>query len=129
MLYFVAVSEHHEWAGRADDADVIISDDRDRSSRKRYLHCTLVGSVVPCEYYTSVTSLPLRETFGCELTIFNLKKTDTFLNNAAAQGRRNVTQSERASETSISSRAKTNLSTMDLYADLSFPRPGESFSV
>ena len=47
------------------------------------------------------------------------------------QGRRkwNVTQSEGASETSISSRVKTNLSTMDFYADLYFPRVGESFSV
>ena len=45
------------------------------------------------------------------------------------QGRRNVTQSEGASETSISSRVKTNLSTMDFYADLCFPRPGELFSV
>ena len=42
-----------------------------------------------------------------------------------ATGRRNVTQSEGASETSISSRVKTNLSTMDFYADLCFPRPGE----
>ena len=45
------------------------------------------------------------------------------------QGRRNVTQSEGFSETSISSRVKTTLSAMDFYADLCFPRPGESFSV
>ena len=45
------------------------------------------------------------------------------------KGRWNVTQSEGASETLISSRVKTNLSTMDFYADLYFPRPGESFSV
>ena len=46
------------------------------------------------------------------------------------QGRRKVTQSEGASETSISSRVKTNLSsTMDFYADLCFPSPGESSSV
>ena len=43
-----------------------------------------------------------------------------------AQGRRNVTQSEGASETSISSRVKTNLSTMDFYADLCFRRPEAS---
>ena len=43
--------------------------------------------------------------------------------------RRNVTQSEEASETSISSRVKTNLSTMDFYLYLCFPCPGESFSV
>ena len=45
------------------------------------------------------------------------------------QGRRNATQSEGVSETSISSRVKTNLSTMGFYADLCFPRPGKSFSV
>ena len=33
--------------------------------------------------------------------------------NIGTQGRRNVTQSEEVSETSISSRVKTNLSTMD----------------
>ena len=38
-------------------------------------------------------------------------------------------RAEGASETSTSSRVKTNLSTMDFYADLCFPRPGESFSV
>ena len=48
---------------------------------------------------------------------------------AFEQGRRNVIQSEGASETSISSRVKTNLSTMNFYADLCLPRPGESFSV
>ena len=41
------------------------------------------------------------------------------------QGCRNVTQKR----TSILSRVKTNLSTMDFYADLCFPRPGEPFSV
>ena len=45
------------------------------------------------------------------------------------QGRRNVTQSERASEKLISSRVKTHLSTMDFYADLCFHHTGESFSV
>ena len=45
------------------------------------------------------------------------------------QGRRNVTQSEGASETSISSLVKANLSTMDFYTDLCFARPSESFSV
>ena len=48
---------------------------------------------------------------------------------AFEQGCRNVTKSEGASETSISSRVKTNLSMMNFYADLCFPRPGESFSV
>ena len=48
---------------------------------------------------------------------------------SATQERRNVTQSEGASETSVSSGVKTNLSTMDFYADLCFPRPGESFSI
>ena len=45
------------------------------------------------------------------------------------QERRNVTQSERDSESLISFRVKTNLSTMDFYEDLCFPRPGESSSV
>ena len=45
------------------------------------------------------------------------------------KGRRNVTQSEGASGTSISSRFKTNLTTLDFYAELYFLRPGESFSV
>ena len=40
-----------------------------------------------------------------------------------------LTQSEGVSETSASSRAKTNLSTIDFYADLCFARPGETFSV
>ena len=48
---------------------------------------------------------------------------------SSKQGRRNVTESEGASESSISSRVKTNLSTINFYADLYFPRPGESFSV
>ena len=52
-----------------------------------------------------------------------------FLGHPVLQGRRNVIQSEGASETSILSRVKTNLSTMDFYAYLCFPRPGESFSV
>ena len=42
---------------------------------------------------------------------------------------RNVTQIKGASATSISSRVKRNLSMMDVYADLCFPRRRESFSV
>ena len=49
--------------------------------------------------------------------------------NENMRGGKNVTRSEGASETSISSRVKTNLSTIDFYADVCFPRPGESFSV
>ena len=45
------------------------------------------------------------------------------------QGRRNVTENEGASETSISSPAKTNPSTIHFNADLCSPRPGGSFSV
>ena len=45
----------------------------------------------------------------------------------SAQGRRNVTKSEGASETSISPQAKTNPSTKYFYTDLCSPCPGESF--
>ena len=45
------------------------------------------------------------------------------------QGRRNVTKSEGASETSILSRAKINPSTIHFNVDLCSPRPGRSFSV
>ena len=44
------------------------------------------------------------------------------------QGRRNVSQSEGASEASISSQVKTNLFTIDFYTDMCFLRAGESFS-
>ena len=50
-------------------------------------------------------------------------------NTKHVQGYRNVTKSEEASETSISSRAKTNPSRKYFFADMYRPRPDESFSV
>ena len=58
---------------------------------------------------------------------FNFPNYDAL--NSVLKGVWNVTQSEGTSETSISSRLKTNLSTMDFYADLCLPRLSESFSV
>ena len=85
-------------------------------------------------YVGGDASLAVRRTsyfFGMSETILSENQLGSYylLPFTVGQGRRNVTQSEGASKTSIPSRVKTNLSTMDFYADLCFPRPGESFSV